>query len=41
MDILKQGTGKTMSDIILFCHRIDVLHEIALRLSELSVLPPF
>ena len=27
--------------IILFRHRIEVLREIALRLRELSVLPPF
>ena len=26
---------------ILFCHHIEVSHEIALRLRELSVLPPF
>ena len=30
-----------VSIIILFRHRIEVLHEIAMRLRELSVLPPF
>ena len=27
--------------VILFCHRLEVVHEIALRLRELSVFPPF
>ena len=34
-------TVKLSMGIILFRHRIEVLHEIALRLRELSVLPPF
>ena len=37
----KIGQNKYEKSIILFRHRIEVLHEIALRLCELSVLPPF